>query len=286
MRVMVTGAGGMTGSELARQAVALGWECDAYDRSRLDVTDENKVSEVVRHTRPDVVLNAAACTAVDAAESDRDEAMRVNADGARNLARAAAEAGAAIVHISTDYVFDGAGTRPYRPSDDVRPLNAYGESKLGGEIAVRHEAATHAIVRTSWIYSHDGRNFLRTVLHAATEGKELRVVDDQQGSPTAAADLAAALLVASEKLRSDPSLSGTYHFSNAGTTTWYGFAKEILEVRGGDASSITPIPTDDYPTAARRPMYSVLDTSSFTDAFGVKPRRWEQALRETMARVR
>lgn len=283
MKVMVTGAGGMTGGELARQARALGWECAAFTHTELDISNVAAVAAAAARVRPDVILNAAAYTFVDAAESNRETAMRVNSDGARNVARAAASIGASVVHISTDYVFDGTSTRPYVPTDPVKPLGAYGESKEAGERAVREECGAHLIVRTSWVYSNEGRNFVRTMLRAAAEGKgSLRIVSDQHGCPTSAADLAAALLRASEHVRCGGSLPGTYHFSNSGPTTWYDFATAVFDLCGGPAPQLIPVPASEYPAAAPRPAYSVLDTTSFQSAFGVTPRPWRDALRDTL----
>lgn len=286
MKVMVTGASGMTGGELARQARALGWKCAAFTRAELDISDAAAVAAAAGSERPTVILNAAAYTAVDASESNRETAMRVNRDGARNVARAAASVGASVVHISTDYVFDGTSTRPYLPTDPVNPLGAYGESKEAGERAVREECAAHLIVRTSWVYSHEGRNFVRTMLRAAAEGQEsLRIVSEQHGSPTSSADLAAALLSAAERFRGEGSLAGTYHFSNSGITTWYDFASAVFELRGGPAPRLIPVSTSEYPAVACRPAYSVLDTTSFQNAFGVTPRAWREALRDTLQRI-
>ena len=285
MRAMVTGAGGMTGAELVRQARRKGWKCEGYMRSDLDITDPLAVDAAIRSARPDIVFNAAAFTAVDAAEAAGDVAMEVNADGAGNVARAATTVGATVVHISTDYVFDGRASRPYLPSDPVSPVNAYGKTKLAGEILVRGAAAKHLIVRTSWVYSHEGRNFVRAMLRAADDKRELRVVNDQQGSPTSAADLASALLDSAEAVHASPSLAGTYHFSNSGIVTWYEFAKAIFEIRGGEVPRMRPISTAEYPTPARRPAWSALDTTSFEGAFGITPRPWRDALAETMRRL-
>ncbi len=271
----------MTGWELMQRAPAHGLEARGFARADLDVGDGDAVSRAIAAERPGVVINAAAYTAVDKAESERDAAMRVNADGARNVARAAAAAGARLVHISTDYVFDGKSDRPYMPDHPVHPLGVYGESKLAGEDAVRSEVTAHAIVRTSWVFSHRGRNFVRTMLERGKAGQPLRVVNDQYGNPTGAADLADALLVVTAAMSKDNTLRGTWHFTNTGSTTWYEFARAIFECAGVQAA-VEPISTNQFPTAAVRPAYSILDTSSFTATFGVTPRHWSGALRETL----
>ena len=284
-RVLITGAAGMTGAELARQGRARGWETTALTRNDLNVTDELAVMAAVRDAAPDVVMNAAAYTAVDEAEREPGLAMKVNRDGAANIARAAARAGAGMVHISTDYVFDGASLTPYRPDSGVNPVNAYGASKLAGEERVRECAPRHAIVRSSWVYSHEGRNFVRTMLSLAAAGSEIRVVNDQHGSPTLAADLGAALLDVAAALLRDPSLSGTYHFANSGTTTWYGLAQAVFE-ESKLAPKVTPVTTAEFQATARRPQSSVLDTTAFTETFGVTPRPWRAALRSMLLRLR
>lgn len=284
MKVAITGAGGMTGSELVRQAIDRGWDVVALGRSDLDITDADAVEGVIGHARPDVIINAAAYTAVDAAEMDAESAMAVNAAGAQNIARTAKVNGAQILHISTDYVFDGESTRPYLPDDRPAPINVYGESKLAGEIAVKDACPEHVIVRTSWVYSHEGKNFLRTMLRAAEEKRQIKVVNDQHGCPTSSQDLARALLcTANLMMRSY--VTGTYHFCNAGRTTWFEFAKAIFEARETSAPSILPISTSDFPAKARRPRWSILDTSSFQLAFGVEPRPWSEALKDTMERI-
>jgi len=282
MRVLVTGASGMTGSEVARQAVTAGWECTALDRRALDISELDAVRTAVRIASPDVVFNAAAYTAVDQAESDEERATLVY--GAENVARAAAEFGAALIHISTDYVFDGGASEPYLPSDRTNPINAYGRSKLAGEIAVRSACPRHLIVRTSWVYSHEGRNFVRTMLRLAAAGKELSVVDDQQGTPTSASDLASALIRAADAICADRTIAGIYHFTNSGVTTWYDFANTIFEQRGVRVS-VRPVSTSDYPAPAKRPLWSVLDCTSFEKVMSVTARPWRAALQDTLSRI-
>lgn len=286
-RILVTGAGGMTGSEVSDQAAAAGWMVRPLSHADADVTDARALREVTRAFRPDVVVNCAAYTAVDRAESEPDIAMAVNGEGARNAARAAASVGAPILHISTDYVFNGEGRTPYTPDAKPNPLGVYGKSKLAGEIAVRVENPKHVIVRTSWAFSHRGSNFVQTMLRLGSKRDELRIVDDQTGRPTSAADLASALLTAAGAIMEKASVAGTYHFANAGEVSWFEFAQGIFEEAAalGTAHTprIVPIPTSEFPTAARRPAYSVLDTTSFSERFGVVPRGWRVALRDTIA---
>lgn len=284
MRLVVTGAGGMVGSEVSRQAPDRGWDCVAFTRAQLDLAQDDAVFTAIGSAKPDVIINAGAYTAVDRAEADEDKATLVNGHGAANVARAAHAAGAAMIHISTDYVFDGEANEPYRPSDRTNPINAYGRSKLAGEIKVRSACPRHLIVRTSWVYSHDGQNFVRTMLRLGAAGNELKVVDDQHGSPTCAADIAGALITAAEAMCKNTSVTGTYHFANSGVTTWYDFARTIFEMRGLNVP-VQPISTAEYPTTARRPLWSVLDCTSFETDFGVTPRPWQAALRETLDRI-
>jgi len=284
-RLLVVGAGGMTGWELVSRARARGFDCVGLERAQLDITDSTAVIKSVERSEPHVIINAAAYTAVDKAEQDCALAMRINGEGAGNLASAAEACGAAIVHISTDYVFDGTASTPYTPDHPTHPLGAYGQSKLAGEIAVKAQSRRHAIIRTSWVFSHRGHNFVRTMIGKMSAGHTLKVVDDQSGRPTAAGDLADALLVVAQNFHEDRSLSGTWHFANAGATTWYEFAGTIFEMRGGSAAQLEPIDSPGYTTPARRPPYSVLDTTSFEHTFGVTPRHWRDALRDTLEKM-
>ena len=280
-RLLVFGAGGMTGWEIAQRALAHGFDCKALTREQADISDASAVRAAVARVKPDVVMNAAAYTAVDRAEGDRDSAMRINAGGAGNVAKAAADHSACVLHISTDYVFDGRATTPYPPDHHPNPLGVYGESKLAGEEAVRNGSRQHVIVRTSWVFSHRGRNFVRTMLDRGRAGHPVRVVNDQRGRPTSAGDLADALLASASRLVDDETVRGTYHFANAGVTTWYEFARAIFELSGTSAV-VEPITTADFPTPAKRPAYSVLDTTTLQQTFGVKPRAWRDALQETL----
>ena len=275
MKILVTGARGQVGSELCRPSVQQPgvMEVVGFGSTELDIADLTRVREVVRQQAPDLIINAAAYTAVDKAESDADSACRVNRDGAENLARAADEAGIPIFHISTDYVFDGSSEKPYRESDTVSPLGIYGQSKYQGEQAVAAANPRHIIMRTSWVFGVNGGNFPKTMLRLAGSHPEIRVVDDQRGCPTFARDIADALLVVARKLDLEQTLPwGVYHFSGAEACTWYEFACETLQnafARGMIPAlpGMTPIPTSDYPTPAKRPANSVLDCGKWQSAF-------------------
>ncbi len=289
MRLLVTGAGGMVGREVIEAGRERGCEVVGLGRGELDVADRAAVRATVAASGVDAVINAAAFTRVDEAEADEEAARRANADGPGWLAEACATRGIPLIHISTDYVFDGRGRRPYRPDDTPQPLGVYGRTKWEGEQAVRERLARHVIVRTSWVYAPHGRNFLRTIAAAARDREELSVVADQHGAPTLAADLARALLDAAAAAVARPELAGTHHFTNAGETTWHGFALAIVEglaPRGGlVCRRVVPISTAERGARAPRPAYSVLDTTSWTATFGSSPRPWEAALAEALCRL-
>ena len=289
MRVLVTGAGGQLGSELVRLALEHGWPAIPLTHATLHIGDAEAVRNVVHKAMPSAVINAAAFTRVDEAETHPDRADRVNRDGARNLAQACGEEGIPIVHFSTDYIFDGQATRPYRPDDPPAPLGAYGRSKWEGELAVRDATERHLILRTAWVFGVHGHNFVKAILRNAVERDELKVVDDQRGSPTAAEDLAEATLTALEQVLARGSGWGTYHFVNAGSTTWHGFAERILALasRNGDlrARRVVPITTEELDLPAPRPRWSVLDTTSYEETFGFAPRPWEEALESVLERL-
>ncbi len=269
----------MTGRELTRQAALRGIEAIPLSRTDLDITDSSATIRAVKKAKPDLVINSAGYTAVDEAERMPLVAAEVNDAGAANVARAAAETGAAMIQISSDYVFDGSSPTPYTPESATNPLNVYGATKLAGENRVRQTLDHYLIVRTSWVFSHEGRNFLRTMLRLGRDGAELRIVGDQRGCPTLAGDLAAALLDAGVSVAHDKSLSGTYHYCNAGETTWFGFARSIFEELAVESPVLTEITSDEFGAAAVRPHYSVLDSSAFSTAFGVAPRQWLDALK-------
>ena len=288
MRILLTGAGGQVGFELARTLAALG-EVRALDRSALDLADGRALEAACRSLAPGLIVNAAAYTAVDKAESEPALAEAVNGRAPGILAREARRLDAVLVHYSTDYVFDGTARRPYREDDPVAPLNAYGRSKLSGERAIAESGCKHLVFRTSWVYGPRGRNFLATMLALAAARDELRVVDDQRGAPTSSLFLAEATARALRAIPAAGVASGIYHLSAAGETTWAGFARAIFARAaarpGFRAPRVVPIATEQYPTPARRPRYSVMSHARFRAAFGFAPTSWEVQLDECFARL-
>jgi dTDP-4-dehydrorhamnose reductase len=273
LRILLTGATGQVGWELRRTLAPMG-EVRAFDRYGLDLADAPPLAAAVRALQPDVIVNAAAYTAVDKAESERDLVFAVNATAPRVLAEEAKRVGAKLVHYSTDYVFDGEKTVPYIEDDPARPINVYGESKLAGERAVQAAGCRHLILRTSWVYGPRGKNFFLSMKRLAKERPELRVVDDQVGAPTSSIAIADATTQLISK-----GTEGLYHMTAAGETTWCGFAREILK-RAGLATPVVGIPTKDYPTPARRPRNSRLDCSRLKAASGIELASWEAQLAE------
>ncbi len=279
MRVLVAGAGGQLGFELQRSR-PLGVELLALSSGELDLTQAGALRRRVAEERPAVVINAAAYTAVDRAEAERERAFAVNGQGAANLAVAAREAGARLIHISTDFVFDGEKSSPYLPDDRPHPLGVYGASKLAGEERVREILGpATAIVRTAWVYSVHGHNFVKTMLRLLGEREAVSVIADQVGTPTWARHLAQALWRMAER-----ELTGVHHFTDAGVASWYDFAVAIQEeslARGllAREARIRPIASGQYPLPARRPPYSVLDKTSLWQAMDWEPGHWRAALR-------
>lgn len=283
MRAIVIGTYGQLALELQRRPLPAGLEL--LPLNQLDITDAASLTAHLDQARPDIVLNAAAYTAVDKAESERELAFAVNATGPATLASWCAQSGASIIHCSTDYVFDGTKVGAYNEADETAPLGVYGASKLAGEDAVRLAGERHVILRTSWVFSAHGHNFVRTMLRLAAEREELRVVADQHGRPTAAADLADAMLLVAGRIVAGKPRYGTFHFAGAGETTWHGFAQAIVQEqaqRTGKLPRVVPIATHEYPTPAKRPANSVLATNAFSQAFGVTPRPWRDGLQEVV----
>ena len=278
--VLVTGGKGQLGLELQRVPWPAGWDVHAIDIDELDLTDTKAIAAAVAARPYAAIVSGGAYTAVDKAEDDQVMAWAVNALAPAALAAAAKAAGIPIVQVSTDYVFDGTEPGARQPDEPTAPKNVYGASKLGGELAVRSSGARHAIVRTAWVVSAHGNNFVKTMLRLAETRDELGVVEDQHGAPTAAADLAGAIVRVTVALAAGVP-SGTWHFANAGDTNWADFARAIFvgsAARGGPSARVNGIPTSDYPTPAARPAWSRLDTTSLQSEFGITPRRWEAAL--------
>jgi dTDP-4-dehydrorhamnose reductase len=280
MNLLVTGGRGQLGRSVAKRGAARGHAVTAVDVEDLDICDAAQVAAALDGVGPALVINAAAYTAVDRAESERERAFAVNADGAATVARACRERGIRLLHISTDYVFDGSAGRPYREDDPVSPLGVYGESKVRGEQAVIEAAGT--VVRTSWLFATGGPSFVHTMLRLAAERPVLRVVADQHGCPTWAEDLADALLALGER----DSLDAIYHFCCEPATTWHGFASQIVDQarrhRALACERIDAITTAEYPTPARRPANSVLDTTRIR-ALGIVPPAWHVGLVRVIA---
>jgi dTDP-4-dehydrorhamnose reductase len=289
MDVLILGGAGQVGLELQRAAWPEGLHPIAPTRAELDVTDARALARAVAARPWAAVINVAAYTAVDKAESDVDAAWRLNALAPAILAYETAKAGIPVVHVSTDYVFDGSKAGAYEVDDPVAPLGVYGASKEGGEQGVRTGNPRHAIVRTAWVVSPFRANFVKTMLRLAGDRPSLRVVDDQNGSPTVAGDLARALVTMVERFVRDPAAPvGTYHFANAGHTTWCGLARAVMRLsaeQGGPSVPVEPIGTVDYPTPARRPANSRLATGRIEQDFGIVPRPWHDALQDVVAEL-
>jgi dTDP-4-dehydrorhamnose reductase len=293
MKILLLGGNGQVGSELCRSLAPLG-EVVATTRSGMledgarceqaDFDAPGSLPGLIERIAPDIVVNAAAHTAVDRAESEPDVAFRANAQAPQAIAEACARGGIRLVHYSTDYVFDGRGTRPYREDDPTAPASIYGASKLAGEEAIRASGASHLVLRTAWVYATHGSNFLRTMLRLAGERDELRVVADQSGTPTSAALIAG---VTAQMLAQQFVRSGTWHLTATGATSWHGFAEAIVQgahARGLIARMprVSPIATADYPTPAARPAYSVLDCSALQRDFGIALPTWQDGLSRTL----
>jgi dTDP-4-dehydrorhamnose reductase len=298
-RILLTGKKGQLGAELNTLLQRLG-PLSAFDRESLDLTKPAQIREAIRQTEPQVIINAAAYTAVDQAEKEAALARAINADAPAVMAEEARKSGALLVHYSTDYVFAGAKNSPYQEQDRPDPINVYGQSKLAGEEAIRASGAAHLILRTAWVYATRGRNFLLTILRLATQREELRIVNDQFGAPTWSREIASATVHVLERFlpfaqRNHPNIGGTYHLTAAGVATWHGFAVRILdeakqmptgrewfvEATGGRpllTRQITPITTRDYPLPALRPAYSVLSNLRLEETFGVRLRDWREQL--------
>ncbi|HUQ38270.1 MAG TPA: dTDP-4-dehydrorhamnose reductase [Aestuariivirga sp.] len=287
MRLLVTGTNGQVSRALVDRAgqfpeisvVAVG-------RPQLDLENIAAIHPAIAEARPDLIVNAAAYTAVDKAEQKPQRAFAINRDGAAAVAAAAHALEVPFIHLSTDYVFSGSKAAAYVESDETGPLGVYGKSKLAGEVAVRTANPDAVILRTSWVYSPFGSNFVKTMLRLAAEKPELRVVDDQIGNPTSALDLAEAILSIASRVKDGS--GGTFHVAGSGSISWFGLAKQVFETSrrvGGSAAEVVPISTSEYPTPAKRPANSRLDSSAFHACFGQSLRDWRAGVEETVRRV-
>lgn len=280
--VLVTGANGQLGNELkVIAALYPSYRFIFTSRPQLPIDDFDAVALFFQENDINYCINCAAYTAVDKAESDRENAFRINADAVANLAVICRQQQTQLIHISTDYVFDGSATAPYKETDPTNPMGVYGASKCKGEELVLQNNPTAIIIRTSWLYSSFGGNFVKTMLRLMKEREQINVVDDQYGCPTYTADLAAAIMHIIPSAIKKP---GIYHYSNTGITNWYGFAVAIKEIIKSSCS-INPIPTTQYPTAAKRPAYSVLDTKKIRETFGISIPEWKESLQNCLTRL-
>lgn len=284
LRVVLIGGKGQVATSLARVLPSSGFEVTTLARPQFDLTAPQALADAIIAAKPDVVINPAAHTAVDRAEDEPELAFAINRDAAGTIASAAAKAGAVIIHYSTDYVFDGRQSKPYLETDPTGPQGVYGASKLAGEQAVAAANPRHVILRTAWVCSADGANFLKTMLRLAAERPELKVVDDQHGSPTFAADIAAAtarIATACTALPAGAPQFGVFHLVSQGEVTWCGFARAIMaasKARGGASVPVSAITTADFPTKAKRPAYSKLDTGKLSRLHGIDMPHWHTAL--------
>ena len=290
-RILILGANGQLGTELQRSFADAG-EVIARARETVDLSHPDQLRAVVRQTAPQLILNAAAYTAVDRAESEPDLARAINAHAPAVLAEEALRANALFFHYSTDYVFDGSKTTPWLETDAPHPLNIYGQTKLEGEQAIQQIGGRAFVFRTSWVYGPHGKNFLLTMLRLGSDRKQLRVVDDQIGSPTSSIQLAEATRRVADRILSGVTpaeFTGVYHMTCSGSTSWCGFARAIFQqaerVLHMPAPEVIPIPTTEFPTPARRPAYSVLDCEKLFQNFGVRLAPWQSALEDAMARL-
>ncbi len=283
MRILLTGRAGQVGTALAPELASLG-ELSAFDRQSFDLLDLQSVRRKIEAEKPDIIVNAAAYTAVDRAERERDLAFAVNFQAVKELARMAKSIDALLIHFSTDYVFDGEKPTPYLEADAPNPLGVYGRSKLEGERAIAASGCRHFVFRTSWVYAPGGRNFVSAILAAAKTKPELRVVNDQRGAPTSSSAIATAIasVLSSSDLHGKP--SGVYHLSAGGETTWYEFAKKIVAVSGIN-TPVVPVPSAEYPTPARRPRSSLLDNRKLQQSFGIALEDWSAAFERFSSKI-
>ena len=293
MKILVTGANGQVGRCLTDRLQRSEWTWEAHGRATLDIADEDSVTSHLARFKPDVVINAAAYTAVDKAEQEPEIAARGNIEGPAILAQACGAAGIALLHLSTDYVFDGTATQPYRESDPVSPAGVYGMTKLEGENRLLAACPRAVVLRTAWVFSEHCNNFLKTMLRLAADRDELRVVSDQVGCPTYAGHIADALLEIAQQAQARPAQTayGLYHYAGDSGLSWCDFARYIIDA-GQEVGMlertplITGISTAEFPTLAKRPAYSILDSRALQEAFGIAPSDWRQGVRQTLVALK
>ena len=290
--VLVTGANGQLGSSIhARISQYPGYNFLFTDIDTLDICDKEAVRKYVLENDVQYVMNCAAYTAVDKAEEHEDLCMRINRDAVRNLGEAAHAVGAKVIHVSTDYVFDGTSCRPYLESDATCPVSVYGRTKLAGEQALMEVCPDSVIIRTAWLYSEFGKNFCKTMMNLTATKPHLKVVFDQEGTPTYALDLAKAIETvlkdyADKKNEHDYDKTGIYHYSNEGVCSWFDFTKSIAEYNGTTACDVQPCHSDEFPSPVKRPFYSVLDKSKIKETFGIRIPYWTESLRQCIANIK
>lgn len=288
MNILLVGNKGMLARDLQPRLLKMSYDVTGIDIDGLDITKTEDVKICINSICPDIVINCAAYTAVDKAEAEPELAFSVNKNGPENLAIACNKSDIPLIHISTDYVFDGNAAKPYEENDQVNPIGVYGKSKWEGEEAVRHCLEKHIIIRTAWLYGVNGNNFVKTMIRLAREKEEIRVVNDQKGCPTWTGNLADALVSIVDQITKDSEKIawGSYHYCGDGITSWYDFTKNIIKnARQWDSfkiKKIIPIPTSEYPTPAKRPMWSAMDCKKLNNNFGIRNRHWEEGLSEMM----
>jgi dTDP-4-dehydrorhamnose reductase len=288
MKLLIFGAGGQVGTALQSAAWPSGTMFTALTHAQADIGDAAAVAAAFDSSKYDIVINAAGYTAVEKAESEPAAALRINGEAPGLIAAECTRRGAALIHISTDYVFDGAKPAPYLETDATTPLGVYGASKLAGERAVASRLERHIILRTSWVFSATGANFVKTVLRLAAAGRDIRVVQDQTGGPTPADDIAGVIAQIVARITAGPVAWGSYHYCGMPGVSWYEFARAIFEVHGamtGKQVAVAPILTNDYPTAARRPANSQLDCAKIRSTFGIEQRPWRTGLESAMKKL-
>ncbi len=290
MNILITGANGQLGTELTRQSPNSGFSAIPVDLPEVDITRADPVRAAIQDGGAALVINCAAYTQVDKAESQEMPAYHVNCVGPAVLAHVCADAGIPLIHVSTDFVFDGARQSPYLETDPISPMSVYGKSKAVGDAVVERILPQHIIIRTAWLYALHGQNFVKTILRLGTERDVVRVVSDQMGCPTCAADLAEAILIMADAIRTKENIAwGTYHYCGKGITSWHGFAQAILDIAQSHVplktSLVEPITTDQYPTPAKRPAYSALNCDKIEKEFGIQTRPWRESLEKTLMQL-